>query len=101
MKVEIAASAAHLGDDLLDQKLPKLTPASLRWQLRRIEHRGGGAVGLIGSRLAREWGDPGGDAAGQRDLTKIRAHDQRRMKEGVAAPVRRIDAGTQVVPVAT
>jgi hypothetical protein len=70
--------------------------------LDRVEHRGGGALRL--DRLAlvgQDRRDRARYLAGERHLDEDqRLIDQRRMKEGVAAAVRRIDAPAQILPVA-
>ena len=93
--------AADLLHHLLDQEVAERDPSEPALTVGdRIEHRRGRLAGF--DRLAvycEDWIDRAGNLAGQRDLDEDqRIVDQRRVEEGVAAPVRRVDAPAQVVP---
>ena len=93
--------AADLLHHLLDQEAAERHAGEPALAVRdRIEHRRRRLVGRRVVALHREDRRDGvGNLAGQRDLDEDqRLVDQRRMEEGVAAPVRRIDAAAQVVP---
>jgi hypothetical protein len=68
----------------------------------RIEHRGAGTIDRNRRAVFGEQRrDRAGDRLGQRHLDENQGFiDQRRMEEGIAAPVGRIDAAAQIVPVA-
>ena len=87
----------------LIRKLPKLTPAKPALAIRdRVEHRGVRALGRQRVAVhAQDRRDRARDAVGERHLDKDqRLVVQRRMEECVTAPVGRIDAAAQIVPVA-
>ena len=95
--------AAHFLDHLLDEEMAERHASKPALAIGdRVEHRGGGALRL--DRLAlvgQDRRDRARYLAGERHLDENqRLVDQRRMKEGVAAAVRRIDAPAQILPVA-
>src|SRR6185437_9110530 len=90
-------------DHLLDEKMAEGHAGEAALAVGdRIEYGRGRALGL--DRLALSRQDPidrGGDAAGERNLDEDqRFIGQRRMKEGVATPIGRIDPRAQVIPIA-
>ncbi len=100
---ELGEFAGDLLDHLLDQEIAEGDAAEALLAVRYgIEHRGLG-VGRV-QRLAlldEDRGDGVGNVAGQRHLDEDqRLVDEGRVEEGVATPVRTVDAGAQVVPVA-
>ena len=95
--------ARNFLDHLLDQEMAEAHAGKPALAIGdRVEHRRRRPLRF--DRLAlvgQDRRDRAGDFAGQRHLDENqRLVDQRRMKEGVAAPVGRIDAPAQIVPVA-
>ena len=96
-------SASHLLDHLLDEEMAERDPGQPALAVGdRIECRRRRPLGVDPLAVGRQDRiDPRGNAAGERHLDEDqRLIDQRRMEKGIAAPVGRIDARAQVVPVA-
>ena len=95
--------AAQFLDHLLDQKTAEGNAAKAFLGVGdRIEHGGTCALDRHQWPLGRQqWRDRGRDRLGQRHLDEDQGFvRQLRVEEGVAAPVDRIDAAAQIVPVA-
>ena len=100
--VSLRILARNLLDHLLDQEVAERDAGKPALAVGdRIEHRRRRPCpASSASRCSRRIGPiASGNLARQRDLDEDqRLVDQRRMEEGVAAPVRRIDAAAQIVP---
>jgi len=97
----------HLAADfryhLFDKETAEAHPGKAALAVRnRIEHRGGSALRIDPLALElQDRGDGAGNLPGQGHLYEDqRLVDQRRVEEGVAAPVRHVDARAQIDPVA-
>ena len=100
--VSRGSSRGDLGRHLFDQEAAERDAGQPALAVRdRIEDRGGRALGRDGLAPRREdRRHRFGHLAGERDLDEDqRLVDQRRVEEGVAAPIGRIDAVAQVAPV--
>ena len=95
--------AGNIGHHLLDQETAEADAGKAALTVGdRVEHRRGGALRVERLALDRQnRRDRPGNFAGQGDLDEDqRFIHQGRMKERIAAPIARIDAGAQIDPVA-